>query len=68
LSVKTNAKSKRGDIRKNPSKEMNYRYMDKLKQRQMRTMAKMEKLQIVIKFLQQVEDKNLINYLKTIMM
>lgn len=47
---------------------MNYRYMDKLKQRQMRTMAKMEKLQIVIKVLQQVEDKNLINYLKTIMM
>ncbi len=47
---------------------MNYRYMDKLKQRQMRTMAKMEKLQIVIKVLQQVADKNLINYLKTIMM
>lgn len=47
---------------------MNYRYMDKLKQRQMRTMAKMEKLQIVIKVLQQVKDKNLIDYLKTIMM
>jgi hypothetical protein len=28
----------------------------------------MEKLQIVIKVLQQVADKNLINYLKTIMM